>query len=51
MGKTLHPFSESRIGKAEGLGDGIDVVARNHLADRLSAAKAPGLLGLFEHGL
>jgi hypothetical protein len=50
-GKTLHPLSQGGIGEVEGGRNGVDVVARNHLTDGLRTAKAPGLLGLFEHSL
>jgi hypothetical protein len=49
-GKTLHPLSQGGIGEVEGGRNGFDVVACNHLTDRLRTAKNPGLLGLFEHG-
>jgi hypothetical protein len=51
MGKALDPLSQGRIGKVEGLGDGLDVLARDHLTDGLSPAKDSGLLGLFEYRL
>ena len=44
--KTLHPFSQGRVGKVEGLGDGFDVVTRPNLTDGLRTAKDTGLLGL-----
>jgi hypothetical protein len=50
MGKALDPLSQGRIGNVEGLGDGRDVLARDHLTDGLGPATDPGLLGLFEYG-
>jgi hypothetical protein len=50
IGKALHPFSESGIGKVEGLGDRVDVLARDDLTKGLSPAKDTGLFGLLEHG-
>jgi hypothetical protein len=50
-GEALYPFTEGRIGKVEQRGDGIDVVARDDLTDRLRAAKDPGFCRLLEHGL
>jgi hypothetical protein len=41
-GKALDPFSAGGIGQVEGCGDSVDVLARNHLTDRLSAAKDAG---------
>jgi len=51
LGKALHPFAEGRIGKVEQRGDGLDVVARHDLTDRLRAAKDPGFLRLLEHSV
>jgi hypothetical protein len=51
LGTALDPLSQGRIGKVEGLRDGRDVLARDHLTDGLRPAKDPGLLGLFEYGL
>lgn len=48
---TSNFLSQGRIGKVEGLGDGLDVLARNRLTDGLSPAKDPALLGLFERSL
>jgi hypothetical protein len=48
--KTLHPFSQGGVGKVEGLGDGVDVVASHNLTDGLRTAKDTGLFGLCEHG-
>jgi hypothetical protein len=50
-GKALHPFAKGGIGKVEQHGDGIDVVACDHLPDGLRAAKDAGFLGLLEHGI
>jgi hypothetical protein len=51
MGKALDPLSQSRMGKVEALGDGVDILACDDLTDGLRTAKDSGLLGLFEHGL
>ena len=51
IGKTLYPLSQGGIGKVEGLGDDVHVVARNHRTDGLRTAKDPGLLKLFQHDL
>jgi hypothetical protein len=51
LGKALHPLSQGRIGKVEGRGGGVDVMALDHGTDGLRSAKDPGLLGLFEHRL
>jgi hypothetical protein len=51
LGKALHPFAQGGIGKVEGLGDGLDVLARDHLPDGLRTAQDAGVLGLLEHGV
>jgi hypothetical protein len=50
-GKALPPFAQSRIREVEGRGNRVHVVACDDLTDRLGAAKDPGLLVLFEHGV
>jgi len=49
--KALHPFSESRIGQVEGLGDGVNMVACHDLTASLCPAEDPRLLGLLQYGL
>jgi hypothetical protein len=51
IGKALHPFAQGGIGQMEGLGDALDVLARDHLTDGLGTAKDAGCLGLLEHGV
>jgi hypothetical protein len=50
MREALHPFPEGSMGQVEGLGDGVDVMAHDHLTDGLGTAKDAGLLGLLAHG-
>jgi hypothetical protein len=51
LGKALDPFAEGRIRKVEQRRNGMDVVARDDLADGLRAAKDPRFLRLLEHGV
>jgi hypothetical protein len=51
LGKALYPFAEGRIRKVKQRGNGINVVARDDLADGLCAAKDPSFLRLLEHGV
>jgi hypothetical protein len=51
LSKALYPFAEGGIGKAQGRGDDVDVVASNDLSNSLRATKDAGFLGLLEHGL
>jgi len=51
LGKALHPFAQGGIGKVQGRGNDVDVLASNDLTYGLRATKDAGLLGLLEHGL
>jgi len=51
LGQALAPLAEGRMRKVEQRGNGIDVVARDDLADGWRAAQDPRFLRLFEHGV
>jgi hypothetical protein len=47
----MDPLAQRRIGKVQGVGDGLEAVAFDDLAHGLSTAEDAGLLGLLEEGL
>jgi hypothetical protein len=51
LGKALDPWAEGRIRHVEQRGTGLEVVARDDLADGLRAAKDPRVLRRFAHGV
>ena len=51
VGKTVHPFSQSGIGKRERVGDGLQAVPFDHFTDGLGPAKDPRLFRLLQEGI
>ena len=51
VGEAMEPLAQRRIGKVQGVGDGLEAVAFDDLAHGLSTAEDAGLLGLLEEGL
>jgi hypothetical protein len=50
LAKALDPFAHGGIGKVEGRGDDLHVMARHYLTDGLHPAKDADFSGLFAHG-
>ena len=51
VGEAMDPLAQRRIGKVQGVGDGLEAVAFDDVAHGLSTAEHTGLLGLLEEGL
>jgi len=45
-GKTMDPLTERRIGKGEGIRDGLQTLPFHDVAHGLGTAEAPGFFGL-----
>jgi hypothetical protein len=50
VGKAMHPFPQGRIRKLERVGDVVDTLSFDDIADSLGTAEDPRFFGLFQEG-
>src|SRR5437867_4104896 len=50
-GKAMDPFAQRRIGQGQRLGDRLEALPLDDVADRLGATEDPGLLGPLQEGI
>jgi len=51
VGKAMDPLAQRGIGKGQGVGDGLEALAFDHVAHGLGTAEDASLFGLFQEGV
>jgi len=51
VGKAIDPLAEGRVGKGEGVRDGLQALAFDDLAHGLGATEDTGFPGLLDEGI